>query len=315
MTARFAISPMEIPLPRGAFAGGGRDILRYGDSPLCAFTRGCFRPSLHPVWTPAGFVVTAEQPADHPHHRGIWCASDHVGLLMQGPDGVERYEYCFYVDDVFQGRAPGRIVQNGLELVGQVGQCALVNQRLDWIGPAEWGASDGRRLLTERRWTGVTRTDTALILDITCEVKSGGEIPVAIGPTRHAWFNARLSDGIAIDAASAPTDDQAHVGGQAIPARGPAWVDYSGPVGGGFEAGITVLAQDPAGAAWFVADWGVITVGQVRDKAVTLQPGERTRFCCRFIAHDGAGHDPGRFADILFVTPETILRQQEDQGP
>ena len=312
MTTRFALAPMDIPLPRGAFAGGGRDILRWGDSPLCGFTRGSFRPCLHPVWTPAGFVVTAEQPADHPHHRGIWCASDHVGLLMQGPDGVERYEYCFYVDDVFQGRAPGRIVQTGLELVAQAGQRALVEQRLDWIGPAEWGAPDGRRVLTERRWTGVTLTGAALILDITCEVTPGGDISVAIGPTRHAWFNARLADGIAIDVATAPTDDLGRAGAKAIPARGPIWVDYSGPVGGGFQAGITVLPQDPPGSAWFVADWGVITVGKVRDHAVKLQPGEWTRFCCRFIVHDGAGHDPDSMAETPFATPEMILHHQQE---
>lgn len=248
MRARYALVPMDIPLPRGAFVGGGRDILRYGDSPVCAFTRGSLRPSLHPVWTPAGFVVTAEQPADHPHHRGIWCPSDHVGLLMPGPDGTERYEYCFHVDEVFQGRAPGRIVQAGLDLVSQSDRSALIEQRLDWIGSAEWGAADGRPVLTELRWTGVTRTPATTILDITSEVTPAGDIPVAIGPTRHAWFNARLVDGIAIDPATAPTDDRARRGAQAIPARGPTWVDYSGPVGGGAAAGLTVMPQDPAAA-------------------------------------------------------------------
>jgi len=311
MTARFSLAPMDIPLPRGAFTGGGRDILRYGDSPVCAFTRGSFRPCLHPIWTPAGFVVTAEQPADHPHHRGIWCASDHVGLLMQGPDGVERYEYSFYVDDVFQGRAPGRIVQTGLALVAQHGQRALVEQRLDWIGPSEWGAPDGRHVLSERRWTGVTRTDAALILDITCQLTPCSDTLIAIGPTRHAWFNARLADSIAIDTTTAPTDDQARMGAEAIPTRGAAWVDYSGPVGGGFQAGITVLPQDPERCAWFVADWGVITVGQVRDRAVTLQPGETAQFSCRFIAHDRAGHDADAMTDIPFATPEVILSDHE----
>lgn len=312
MTARFSLVPMDIPLPRGAFTDGGRDILRYGDSPLCAFTRGSLRPCLHPVWTPAGFVVTAEQPVDHPHHRGIWCASDHVGLLMQGPDGVERYEYCFYVDHVFQGRAPGRIVQTALELVAQHDERALVEQRLDWIGPVEWGAPEGRSVLTERRWTGVTRTSSTLILDITSEVTPGSGIPIAIGPTRHAWFNARMADAIAIDAATVPTDDQARRGAEAIPTRGVEWVDFSGPVGGGAKAGITVLPQDPEHSAWFVADWGVITVGQVRANPVMLQPNEKTRFSCRFIAHDGEDHVPGSFKDISFLTPEMIIRQQEE---
>lgn len=315
MSARFTLSPLDIPLPGGAFVGGGRDVLRHGDTRLCAFTRGSFRPCLHPVWTPAGQVVTAEQPADHPHHRGIWCASDHVGLLMQGPDGIERYEYCFYVDDVFQGRAPGQIRQTGLDLVAQSDRSALVAQRLDWVGPAEWGARDGRKVLRERRWTAVTRMDRVLILDITSEVTPGVDIAVAIGPTRHAWFNARLADGITIDPDTTPVNDQGRRGADAIPARGSEWVDYSGSVGGGAQAGITVRPANPQGSAWFVADWGVITVGHVRDQAVTLRPGDTTRFCCRFVAHDGATPGIHSLDKQPFVAPEDMAFTQEGDGP
>lgn len=304
MSARFTLEPVDIPLPPGAFAGGGRDLLNHGDTPLCAFTKSKFRPCLHPVWTPAGHVVTAEQPADHPHHRGIWCASDHIGLLMQGPDGIERYDYSFYVDDVFQGRAPGRIRQSGINLVAQSDDCALIAQRLDWIGPSEWGAADGRHVLSEQRWTAVSLTETALILDITSEVTPASDIPVALGPTRHAWFNARLADGIALSPSSTPTDDQDRRGAAKISSRDTEWVDYSGPVGGGAEAGITVMPTVPQGSAWFVADWGVITVGHIRDQAQTLQPGENARFSCRVVAHDGRSLDQNSLARIPFVTPE-----------
>lgn len=306
MSARFTLTSVDIPLPRGAFAGGGRDILRHGDNPVCAFTRGSFRPCLHPVWTPAGHVVTAEQPADHPHHRGIWVASDHVGLLMQGPDGTERYEYSFYVDQVFQGRAPGRIHQSGLSLEAQVGDLSLIRQDLDWIGPAEWGADTGRPVLTERRWTAVRLTDTALILDITSEVTPAGDTAVALGPTRHAWFNARLADGIALDQNAVPVSDHGQSGAAEIPPRGPVWVDYSGPVGGGARAGITVMPVVLEGAAWFVADWGVLTVGHIRDTAQVLHRGDAARFACRMVAHDGPVPDTSAWADIAFINPETM---------
>lgn len=251
-------------------------------------------------------MVTAEQPADHPHHRGIWCASDHIGLLMQGPDGIERYDYNFYVDDVFQGRAPGHIRQRDLSLVAQSDDRALVAQRLDWIGPAEWGAEGGRHVLTERRWTVVRLSETALILDITSEVAPAGDIPVTLGPTRHSWFNARLADGIALSPDSAPTDDQGRRGAVLIPTRGTEWVNFSGPVGGGGEAGLTVLPTVPKDSAWFVADWGVITVGHVRDQSITLNPGETVRFSCRVLAHDGATSDRDSMAKVPFVTPEDV---------
>lgn len=302
MSGRFTLTPADVALPRGAFAGGGRDVLRLGDRPLCAFTRGTLRPCLHPVWTPAGHMVTAEQPADHPHHRGIWVASDHIGLLMQGPDGIERYEYCFYVDEVFQGRAPGRIVQTDLRLVAQRGDRALVEQRLDWIGPAEWGAPGGRPVLAERRWIALHMTDDALIFDITSDVRPGGDVPVALGPTRHAWFNARLADGIALSPGSKPVDDRGNRGAANIPVRGPAWIDLTGPVGGGAQAGITVMPMPPDAAAWFVADWGVITAGGLRDAGRTLAPGETARFQCRFIAHDG----PARPSFAQFAALESF---------
>lgn len=315
MSARFTLSPLDIPLPRGAFVGGGRDVLRFGDRPLCAFTRGRFRPSLHPVWTPAGHVVTAEQPADHPHHRGIWCASDHVGLMMQGPDGIERHDYGFYVDEVFQGRAPGHIRQGRLDLVAQSDHSALVEQQLDWIGPAEWGAPEGRHVLHERRWTAVTCVQGALILDITSDVAPTSDIAVSIGPTRHAWFNARLADGIAIDPGSTPVNDQGQRGASAIPARDTTWVDYSGPVGNGADAGITVRPVEPRDCAWFVADWGVITVGHVRDRAISLLPGSHARFCCRMVAHDGGVVDAGSFAELPFVEPQHLQREIQETDP
>lgn len=304
MTADFTLTPADVALPRGAFAGGGRDVLRYRGAPVCAFTRGRFRPCLHPVWTPAGYVVTSEQPADHPHHRGIWIASDHVVLLMQGPDGVERYDYCFYVDEVFQGRMPGTIRQTSVTIAAQSGAQATLLQQLDWIGPREWGASDGRMTLRERRVIQVRVTDTAFVLDITSEVEPASDVPVALGRTRHAWFNARVADAIALDPASAPVDDQGRTGAARIPVTGAAWVDYSGPVGGGAEAGLTMCPAAPGEQSWFVSDWGVLTVGAIRHEPRLLSAGETARFVCRFVAHDGARPDP-----------DLLKTQTEAEGP
>lgn len=306
MSGGFTLSPLKIALPPGAFTGGGRDILRYKGAPLCGFTRGAFRPCLHPVWAPSGHVLTAEQPADHPHHRGIWCASDHVGLLMQGPDGIERYDYNFYVDEVFQGRAPGSIRQTALSLVAQNDKAALVEQALDWSGPQEWAAPDGRPVLAERRWTAVTLRQDAVILDITSEVTPAGDIAVALGPTRHAWFNARLALDIAIDPASAPVDDQSRRGAATISPRDTRWVDYSGPVSGGNHAGITVIPAAGEDNAWFVSDWGVITVGSIRDQARTLAPGMQAHFTCRIVAHDGPAPAQNLWTDTPFVAPDAL---------
>lgn len=299
MIAAFTLDPVDVDLPRGAFAGGGRDLLRHRGTPVCAFTRGAFRPCLYPVWSPLGHVVISEQPADHPHHRGIWIASDHVGLLMQGPDGVERYDYNFYVDTVFQGRMQGNIRQLSVGITEQSEHVATLVQKLDWTGPVEWGAPDGRRVLWERRVTRVTVTDSAHVFDMASEVTPATDVAVALGPTRHAWFNARVADAIALNPETAPIDDRGNIGATRIPGRGPAWVDYSGPVGGGAVAGVTVVPSDPEAQSWFVSDWGVLTVGPIRICPRTLSPGDTARFECRFVAHDGPR------ADTEHLTPPT----------
>lgn len=292
MTAAFVLEAVDIKLPRGAYEGGGRDMLTYKGRPVCCFTRGAPRPYLHPVWTPAGHIVTAERPADHPHHSGIWCASDHVGLMMLGPDGCERYDYNFYVDDTFQGRASGCIRQTRISLSHQAGATATIEQTLHWIGPREWAAPEGRHVLTERRLTEVTMSADAVVLDIESWVTPAGEVPVRLGPTRHAWFNARLNDGVALSPAARPQDDRGHRGADAIAqaathnGKVASWIGVAGPLGGGMLAGITMIPEAPA-SGWFVTDWGVLTSSPIRNAPVDIAAGQSVRFACRFIAHDG----------------------------
>ena len=54
----------------------GRKILRYNHAPVpppegasLLYTRSGF---IHPLWSPAGAILTNIHPADHIHHMGIW---------------------------------------------------------------------------------------------------------------------------------------------------------------------------------------------------------------------------------------------------
>lgn len=293
----FTLAEAAIDLPQGAFRAGERHVLRHRGRPILAVTAGEFRPYLHPVWSPGGHVVTAERPPDHPHHCGIWCAADHVALAMAGPDRVERYDYNFYVDAIFQGRAPGRITSTSVRLAAQAEAVAVLDQRLAWTGPSEWGAATGRPVLTERRTTTVTLGPEATTIDIVSQIACASDRPVTIGPTRHAYFNARLADGITLMDGAGPVDDRGNRGAANL-APDARWVDFRGAVAGGGVAGIAVRPQDPDGAGWFVADWGVVTVGPVKARPVALEPGETARFGCRFLVHDGAA-DIERLGEAL----------------
>lgn len=303
MTGPFTLKPAAIPLPKGAFQGGSRHVLRFADRPIAAVTAGEFRPYLHPVWSPQGYVLTAERPADHPHHCGIWCAADHVALLMEGPNRIERYDYNFYVDAIFQGRAPARIVPRDLTLAAQSGETATLEQRLDWLGPREWSAPEGRPVLAERRLTMVTVAPDATIFDIVSELTCASDRPVEIGPTRHAFFNARLADSIALSGEGHLTDDRGRHGATEIGSLA-RWVDFRGPVGGGHIAGLAVAPHAPEGCGWFVADWGVLTVGPMKAERLAIAPGQKVRLGCRFIAHDGAADIERLAASPPSPTPE-----------
>ena len=128
----FSFSEESVKLPTGAYAGTRRRMLRLDGQAVLGVTAGQFRPYLYPVYTPAGFAVTSEGPADHPHHHSIWAGADHLHLRMPAMGGREEiYAYNCYVNDIFQGRAPGRI--NQIALAGQAsGAGFLIEQEIEW---------------------------------------------------------------------------------------------------------------------------------------------------------------------------------------
>ena len=49
---------------------------------MLGLTEGRQRPYVYPLMTPAGFPVTSECPADHPHHNSLWIGADHLHCRM-----------------------------------------------------------------------------------------------------------------------------------------------------------------------------------------------------------------------------------------
>lgn len=278
----------EIALPKGAWAKTHRRSLRWRGRDILAFTQGSHRPYLYPVYTPAGFAVTTESPADHPHHNSVWAGADHVHAYVSAAGGQETYTYNFYVNETFQGRAPGRILQVGAASSEEVAADRLRTLReLNWIGPPEWAAEDGRVVLHERRSLEIRPGETAHVLDLTSELTTG-EWEVSIGPTRHAYFNFRVAESMRVVCGGTLMDSEGRSGGRAISGAGARWVDYSGPVGGGHLAGFALMA-DPAWEeiGWLAADWGTVTLQPFLTNAQVIQPGERVAMRARFVVHDG----------------------------
>lgn len=284
----FDLSKEAIDLPPGAHARGWRWTLRHDGAPVAGFTQGAYRAFLHPLFSPAGVMVTAESPADHPHHNGIWVAADHVNLdLGVAGEHADHATYNFYVDETFQGRAPGRICETGIEHVDSAGQQVCVKQDLTWRGPAEWGSPDGRLVLRERRTTVLSLASNAVVADITTRLEALDRA-VTVGPTRHALFGVRLSEALCFGGGGRLVASNGASGARGISGGQADWIDCSGPAGHRHRAGIAVFpAPAHAWSPWFATDWGAVAVNPVGTAGAPVEPGRPVEFAVRVLAHDG----------------------------
>ena len=286
----FTLTEDIVALPTGAWAGAHRRTLRHGDRPVLALSQGKHRNYLYPVFTPKGFAVTSEHPADHPHHNSFWIAADHVYCRMPVPHGKghEDYTYNLYLDETFQGRAAGRIVETAYTAEQTGASTFRITQTLDWRGPAEWAAPGGRLAARETRTLHVTAQERMHVVEVDSRL-AAVDWDFTVGPTRHAYFNVRVADSMIVALGGVVRDDQGRVGGEAVSGAEARWVDFSGPVGGGHTAGLAVFPdpRDHDEMFWFVADWGVVTVGPFRLKQRLVRRGEALRARYRVLVHDG----------------------------
>jgi hypothetical protein len=298
----FRLVEDNIALPPGAFARAHRKTLMHGEKPVLGLTQGRQRPYVFPLFTPAGFAVTSESPADHPHHNSLWIAADHVHGRMPAADGrIEEYTYNFYVDETFQGRAAGALIVTET-MVQHDGDAIAITQDIEWRGPVEWAAPAGRLAARETR-TLTVRTDAQMhVIDIDSRLRAT-DWDFSLGPTRHAYFNIRVANSMSVPFGGVVQDDRGVAGGQAVSGAGARWVDFSGPVGGGHHAGIAVFPdpRDHDDMWWFVADWGVVTVGPFRLRQHIVGKGDELRARYRVLVHDGDARDcdvAGRYAQF-----------------
>jgi hypothetical protein len=237
----FVFESDAIALPKGAWARSHRSRFRHRGATVLGLTKGAFRPYAYPLCTPAGFNVASESPPEHPHHCGLWIAADHVHAQVPAAgDTIEEYAYNFYVDEIFQGRAPGRIAATAEEGSDIGDRRYRIEQRLEWRGPAEWAAPGGRLAAVETRNLTIEAATRRHRIDVASRLECG-DFALKLGPTRHAYFNARVADSMAVANGGTMIYDRGNYGGAAVSGAGTRWIEFSGPVGGG------VVAHPPSG--------------------------------------------------------------------
>jgi hypothetical protein len=309
----FRFDADALSLPKGAYAKTTRRWLSWNGRAVLGMTAGPFRPYLFPLFSPAGFLLSSESPADHPHHNSCWIGADHVHLLVPTTVGThEEYTYNFYVNETFQGRAPGRQVETTCEGSALSESCFQINQTIAWRGPVEWAAPDGRVVLEERRRIVVTPGATCHRLDLVSDIKAAGHA-VQLGPTRHAFFNARVSESMVAANGSRIRSNRGEIETAGAAFENADWVDFTGPVGAGARAGITLIPHPVEGhpQSWFVADWGVMTVGAFRSARLHVPQGATLRTGCTMLLHDGdiLDEEIGAVATSLASSPPFPVKE------
>ncbi len=180
-------------------------------------------------------------------------------------------------------------------------------QTIEWRGPSEWAAPDGRLAARELRTLDIAKDESVFVIDVRSQL-SAADWDLSLGPTRHAYFNVRVAESMAVTSGGMVQDDRGREGGAAVSGSGARWVDYSGPVGGGNQAGIAVFPdpRDHADPFWFVSDWGVVTVGPFRKERRDIRQGESMVLRYRVLVHDGdarAADVAGRFKSYRNALP------------
>jgi hypothetical protein len=304
MTDAYTFTEDTVALPTGAWAATHRRTLRRNGQPVLALSQSRHRAYVYPLFTPKGYAVTSEHPADHPHHNSFWIAADHLYCRMPVTHGkgYEDYTYNLYLNETFQGRAPGRIVETDCEAKPD-GDAFRIVQTLDWCGPIEWAAPNGRLAARETRTLRIGASGSAHVIDVESRL-AAVDWDFTLGPTRHAYFNVRIADSMIAALGGVVQDDRGRIGGEAVSGTEARWVDFSGPAGGGHTAGIAVFPdpRDHADLSWFVADWGVVTVGPFRLNGRLVRRGEQLLARYRVLIHDGdaaAADVAGAFATFL----------------
>ena len=140
----------------------------------------------------------------------------------------------------------------------------------------------------EERVTELGLAGASYVIDVRSTL-AAADWDLSLGPTRHAYFNLRLAESIAVTSGGRVLDDRGRSGGAAVSDGGARWVDCSGPVGGGHRAGMTLFPdpRDHGDPFWFVTDWGVVTVGPFRFEKREIRQGESMTLRYRVLVHDG----------------------------
>ena len=264
------------------------------DKIILALSQGVSRAYVYPVFTPAGMPVTAEAPIDHAHHQSITIGTDRLDVYStESTDDSPEANYNFYMDEVYQGRAPGRIISKSVDYTEVAEDHLRLVQTLHWQGPPDWANAAGLTLAEETRTIDVYPGDIANVIDIRSRLRPA-EGDIRVGGTVHGYFVVRMADGLRPVDGGTLIDSAGRTGAAEIRGQLADWVDCSGKAAHGQNAGVAVFPYPtPSSIPWHLSDWGFIMVNPFQVEARRVNRGDEAEAAMRVLAHDGDANEAG----------------------
>jgi hypothetical protein len=266
--------------------------ISWRDRSILALSQGVSRAYIYPVFTPAGMPVTAEAPVDHPHQQSITVGTDRFDLYGSTNEDL-RANYNFYMDETYQGRAPGRILSRSVDTREVAENHLRLVQNIHWQGPPDWANADGFTLAQETRTIDVYPGEVANIIDIRSRLMPT-EGDIRVGGTVHGYFVVRMADGLRPVDGGTLIDSEGRTDASQIRGQHADWVDCTGEAAHGQKAGMAVFPYPaPGNLPWHLSDWGFMMVNPFQVEARRVKRGDAVEAAMRIVAHDGDANEAG----------------------
>lgn len=233
------------------------------------------RPSLHPIYTPAGLPVTEQGAHNYPHHKGVFLTLgkiDHTNV---------------YVDTTHDsGRLEAREVSSRTE-----GGALVLDTEIVWLDEADQVLIAERRI---HRFYALAQTgygERANRIDIDSQLSTSIAAGVVMPKNKHGYFHARVIDAIDEEDGGTVTASSGVTGADAIFETDGYWIDTRGQLGPN-GVGIAIMVHPRFGPQpLFARTYGSVALNPFAREGRRLDRGQVYRNVYSVWAYD----DPPTF--------------------
>jgi hypothetical protein len=264
------------------------------------------KPYLYPLRAASGTIVTrhwpmekvsAVEPVDHQHQRGLWF----------GPDDVNGFDF-WNNERSYKTPIRGYIKLNKVGTVSSGKKKGSISATFDWIDPK------GVKIVEESRTMTFYDRPKLRIIDV--DIDLAAVTQAKFGDGKDCCFGIRIAPQLqetkVIKTKGQPdvtipgppgviTNAEGKTGEKDVWGKPSDWCDYSGEINGE-KLGIAIFdnPKNSRRARWHVRGYGLFAANpfgqsafsgdKTQDGSVTLQPGESLHFKYRVVIHP-AGTD------------------------